>query len=54
MPLLAYTDLPTYGRLLESGCEILAPVDGTCPNSPEIRVGLLNMMPDAALAVTER
>lgn len=54
MPLVAHTDLPTFGRLRQSGCEILAPGRGVRPAAPEIHVGLLNMMPDAALAVTER
>ena len=54
MPLVAHSDLPTYGRLHQSGCEILAPGGSACLKSPQVRVGLLNMMPDAALAVTER
>ena len=54
MPLVAHTDLPTFDRLRESGCEILAPGRGLPRSAPEIHLGLLNMMPDAALAVTER
>ena len=54
MPLVAHTDLPTYDRLRRSGCEILAPGGAAHAAAPEIHVGLLNMMPDAALAVTER
>ena len=54
MPLVAHTDLPTYDRLRRSGCEILAPDSGAFSAAPEIHLGLLNMMPDAALTVTER
>lgn len=54
MPLVAHTDLPTYDRLRRSGCEILAPDSRAFSAAPEIHLGLLNMMPDAALTVTER
>ncbi len=54
MPLVAHTNLPTFQRLREEGEEI---IDTTRANHQEIReihIGLLNMMPDAALEATER
>lgn len=54
MPLVAHTNLPTFQRLREEGEEI---IDADRANHQEIReihIGLLNMMPDAALEATER
>ncbi|HCT99004.1 MAG TPA: homoserine O-succinyltransferase [Methylococcaceae bacterium] len=54
MPLVAHTNLPTFQRLREEGEEI---IDANRANHQEIReihIGLLNMMPDAALEATER
>jgi len=54
MPLVAYNNLPTFERLREEGCIVLR--DGKA-HKQEIRglhIGLLNMMPDAALEATER
>jgi len=54
MPLVAHTDLPTFMRLHDEGEEILTP-DRACHQSiRELHIGLLNMMPDAALEATER
>lgn len=53
MPLVTHTSLPIYEKLRRSGCEVLAPEDSAYSSSPEIRIGLLNMMPDAALAAAE-
>ncbi|NOT11720.1 MAG: homoserine O-succinyltransferase [Methylococcaceae bacterium] len=54
MPLVAHTDLPTFQRLREEGEEILA-ADRACQQDiREMHIGLLNMMPDAALEATER
>jgi len=54
MPLVAYTDLPTFQRLREEGEEILDPERASNQDIREMHVGLLNMMPDAALEATER
>ncbi len=54
MPLVAHSELPTFARLRSEG-EFVLPNDFA--QQQEIRalhVGLLNMMPDAALAATER
>ena len=54
MPLVAHTDLPTFRRLQEEGEEILDPVRAANQDIREMHIGLLNMMPDAALEATER
>ncbi len=54
MPLVAHTDLPTFQRLREEGEEILTPERAASQDIREMHIGLLNMMPDAALEATER
>lgn len=54
MPLVAHTDLPTFQRLLEEGEDILSPYRAEHQSIRELHIGLLNIMPDAALEATER
>ncbi len=54
MPLVAHTHLPTFDRLRQEGEEILTPERAAHQDIREIHIGLLNMMPDAALEATER
>ncbi|EXJ15135.1 homoserine O-succinyltransferase MetA [Imhoffiella purpurea] len=54
MPIVAHNALPTFARLREEGQQILAPDLALQQDIRELHVGLLNMMPDAALAATER
>lgn len=54
MPLVAHTDLPTFQRLREEGEEIVDPERASHQDIREMHIGLLNMMPDAALEATER
>lgn len=54
MPLVAHTDLPTFQRLSEEGQEILTVERARHQDIREMHIGLLNMMPDAALEATER
>ena len=54
MPLVAHNGLPTFERLREEGQTILSPDRAVHQDIRELHVGLLNMMPDAALAATER
>lgn len=54
MPLVAHTDLPTFGRLRQEGQEILSVDRARHQDIREMHIGLLNMMPDAALEATER
>jgi len=54
MPLVAHTELPTFRRLQEEGEEILTPDRAEHQCIRELHIGLLNIMPDAALEATER
>ncbi len=54
MPLVAHNDLPTFDRLRQEGQTVLTPERASKQYIRELHVGLLNMMPDAALAATER
>lgn len=54
MALVAHTALPTYDRLREEGQAILTVERARQQDIREMHIGLLNMMPDAALAATER
>jgi homoserine O-succinyltransferase len=54
MPIVAHNDLPTFDRLREEGQKILEPDRALQQDIRELHIGLLNMMPDAALAATER
>ncbi len=54
MPLVAHSDLPTFERLRLEGETVLSAERAKRQVIREIHVGLLNMMPDAALAATER
>ena len=54
MPLVAHNGLPTFKRLREEGQTVLDPQRAAHQDIRELHIGLLNMMPDAALAATER
>jgi homoserine O-succinyltransferase len=54
MPIVAHSDLPTFERLRQEGEAILDPERALHQDIRELHIGLLNMMPDAALAATER
>jgi homoserine O-succinyltransferase len=54
MPLVAGTDLPTFERLRQEGQIVLSADRAAHQDIRELHVGLLNMMPDAALEATER
>ena len=54
MPLVAHTALPTFTRLEAEGEEILTPDRARHQSIRELHIGLLNIMPDAALEATER
>lgn len=54
MPLVANSELPAFQRLEEEG-ETIVPRDAAVTQDiRELHIGLLNMMPDAALEATER
>ena len=54
MPLVAHSELPTFARLNSEGMQILPRDFALQQEIRELHIGLLNMMPDAALAATER
>ena len=53
MPLVAHNDLPTFQRLRDRGQEVLTAERALHQDIRELHIGLLNMMPDAALTATE-
>jgi len=54
MPLVAHNDLPAFKRLIQEGETVLEPDRAREQDIRELHIGLLNMMPDAALSATER
>ena len=54
MPIVAHNQLPTFERLRREGLMVLPPDRALHQHIRELHIGLLNMMPDAALAATER
>ena len=54
MPLVSHTQLPTFHRLRQDGQTVLEPGRAVHQHIRELHIGLLNMMPDAALEATER
>ena len=54
MPLIANSDLPSFQRLRDEGQEVLGIRRAATQDIRELHIGLLNMMPDAALEATER
>ena len=54
MPLVAHNALPTFERLRQDGMVVHTTERAAHQEIRELHVGLLNMMPDAALEATER
>jgi homoserine O-succinyltransferase len=54
MPLVASSKLPTFEQLRQEGENVVSHDAAVRQDIRELHVGLLNMMPDAALAATER
>jgi len=54
MPLVAHNGLPSFGKLQQEGLRVLSPQMAGQQDIRELHIGLLNMMPDAALEATER
>ena len=54
MPLVANTKLPSFSRLRDEGETIIERDHAIHQDIRELHIGLLNMMPDAALAATEQ
>jgi homoserine O-succinyltransferase len=53
MPLVANSALPAFARLRQEGVNVLDPTRAHDQYIRELHIGLLNMMPDAALKATE-
>lgn len=54
VPLVAHSTLPTFAQLGEQGHDLLSKERAERQDIRELHIGLLNMMPDAALQATER
>ncbi len=54
MPLVSHNKLPSFNRLKDEGIKVLDSSFAKQQDIRELHIGLLNMMPDAALAATER
>jgi homoserine O-succinyltransferase len=54
MALVAHTNLPSFEKLRQQGQNVLTLERARAQDIRELHVGLLNMMPDAALMVTEQ
>lgn len=54
MPLVAHNNLPTFEALRNDGHVVLSLERARHQDIRELHIGLLNMMPDAALTATER
>jgi homoserine O-succinyltransferase/O-acetyltransferase len=54
VPIVAHSSLPTFDDLRVRGEQILSLDDALRQDIRELHIGLLNMMPDAALKVTEQ
>lgn len=54
MPLVAHSELPAFTTLRDEGLDIVSAAQARHLDLPELRIGMLNMMPDAALQATER
>lgn len=54
MPLVANSSLPTFERLIKEGETVIMRDIAVHQDIRELHIGILNMMPDSALAATER
>ncbi|MFK5985466.1 MAG: homoserine O-succinyltransferase [Pseudomonadota bacterium] len=54
MPLVSHNQLPSFKRLEEEGIKVLDRGFAQHQDIRELHIGLLNIMPDSALAATER
>ncbi|ETW92845.1 MAG: hypothetical protein ETSY2_52485, partial [Candidatus Entotheonella gemina] len=54
MALVAHTNLPSFEKLRQQGQNVLTLERARAQDIRELHIGLLNMMPDAALMVTEQ
>ncbi len=53
MPIVAHSQLPAFATLNREGFDVVA-ASASLSSLPSLRIGLLNLMPDAAVQATER
>ncbi|MGB8360127.1 MAG: homoserine O-succinyltransferase [Acidimicrobiia bacterium] len=54
MALIAHSSLPAFASLASEGLTVVTPDEAASSGRPDLWVGLLNLMPDAALRATDR
>ena len=54
MPIVAHNSLPAFEKLRQDGQPVLTLDRATHQDIRELHIGLLNLMPDSALRVTEQ
>ena len=54
MPLVAHSELPAFATLCQEGVAVTSPELASESGLTNLRIGLLNLMPDAALRATDR
>ncbi len=54
MPLVAHSELPAFATLRLEGVAVATPELASESGVTNLRIGLLNLMPDAALRATDR
>ncbi len=54
MPLVAHSELPAFETLRQEGVAVTSPELASESGLTNLRIGLLNLMPDAALRATDR
>lgn len=54
MALVAHSSLPAFASLASEGLMVVTPDEAASSGRPDLSVGLLNLMPDAALRATDR
>ena len=54
MPLVAHSELPAFESMRDEGKSVITPEEAATTGLPDIHIGFLNLMPDAALRATDR
>lgn len=54
MALVTHSPLPAFDTMQAEGVELIPPQEAVSSGRPDISVGLLNLMPDAAMRATDR
>lgn len=54
MPLVSHSSLPAFATMAEEGFAVIGPEEALSSDRHDVSIGLLNLMPDAALRATDR